>query len=49
MLSIHRGTGVQNPDDFVYLFLSGVLLLGFAPVSDMGAAYAFDLTPSAFF
>jgi len=37
-------TGLQNTNDFVYLFLNGCLELGLAPDCD----YAFDLTPVDF-
>ena len=41
-------TGAQNPDDFVRLFVSGMLKLGCAPDADMANLYFFDLTPVDF-
>jgi thioester reductase-like protein len=43
-MSVNSVTGKQNPNDFVYLFLQGCILLGLAPLEH----YAFDLTPVDF-
>jgi thioester reductase-like protein len=45
-MSGNSSTGLQNVNDFVYLFLNGCLSLGMSPSSDCD--YYFDLTPVDF-